>query len=66
MKPHRHHKDKDKGTPEKSKKTENRTIELEEDEENPLMDKLPLESVIKVFASLSEHRWESPWQGNSI
>lgn len=66
-KPHRHHhskeKEKEKGTPEKTKKTtENRTIELEDQEENPLMDKLPLESVIKVFASLSEHRWESPWQ----
>jgi S1-C subfamily serine protease len=62
-KPHRHHKDKDREkTPEKTKKNDNRTIDLEEDDENPLMDKLPLESVIKVSASLSEHRFESPWQ----
>jgi hypothetical protein len=35
----------------KSKK-DTKTIEIDEDDENPLLDKLPLESVIKVERTL--------------
>jgi hypothetical protein len=48
---------------EKAVSKKHRNLEIEDPEENPLMDSIPLESVMKINASLSEHRWESPWQG---
>jgi hypothetical protein len=57
------HNDKHEPVKEKSSIKLNRSVEIEDPEENPLMDKIPLESVMKISASLAGQRWEAPWQG---
>lgn len=52
--------------PSKKEKSEKpRTVDLEDDEDNPLLDSLPLETVVKVYASLTNPNYECPWQMES-
>lgn len=57
---------KKKSSTKKTKKEKPRTVDIESDEDdNPLLDSLPLETVVKVYASLTDPNYECPWQMES-